>query len=67
MSGGPEPVSDEEDSEDEDWDEKVLSDATIGAFIEKLRSPEMDMLPREREGIFRPSIQLVHKDLVWDE
>ncbi|KAJ7871427.1 hypothetical protein B0H14DRAFT_213434 [Mycena olivaceomarginata] len=67
MSGGPEPVSDEEDSEDEDWDAKVLSDATIGAFIEKLHSPEMDMLPREREGVFRPRIQLVHKNLVWDE
>ncbi|KAJ6624477.1 hypothetical protein B0H10DRAFT_2006134 [Mycena sp. CBHHK59/15] len=63
MSGGAEPVSDEE--EDDDKDVKVLSDTNIGAVIEKLHSPEMDMLPREREGIFRPRIQLVHKNSVW--
>jgi hypothetical protein len=38
MSGGAEPVSDDE--EDEDWDDKVLSDTNIGAFTEKLQSPE---------------------------
>jgi hypothetical protein len=63
MSGGPEPVSDEE--EDDDEDVKVLSDTNIGAVTEKLHSPEMDLLPREMEGIFQPRIQLVHKNLVW--
>ncbi|KAJ7928750.1 hypothetical protein B0H13DRAFT_1966044 [Mycena leptocephala] len=62
MSGGPEPVSDEED---DDEDVKVLSDTNIGAVTEKLHSPEMDLLPREMEGIFQPRIQLVHKNLVW--
>ncbi|KAJ7433269.1 hypothetical protein FB451DRAFT_1314394, partial [Mycena latifolia] len=59
MSGGADPVSDEEE------DVKVLSDTNIGTVIEKLCSPEMDMLPREREGVFRPSIQLVPKNSVW--
>ncbi|KAJ7210533.1 hypothetical protein GGX14DRAFT_565746 [Mycena pura] len=63
MSGGTEPVSDGE--EDDDDDVKVLSDTNIGAVIEKLHAPEMDMLPREREGIFRPRIQLVPKNSVW--
>jgi hypothetical protein len=38
MSGGAEPVSDDE--EDEDWDDKVLSDTNIDTFTEKLQSPE---------------------------
>ncbi|KAJ7485490.1 hypothetical protein FB451DRAFT_1230016 [Mycena latifolia] len=59
MSGGADPVSDEEE------DVKVLSDTNIGTVIEKLCSPEMDMLPREREGVFRPSIQLIPKNSVW--
>ncbi|KAJ7784778.1 hypothetical protein B0H14DRAFT_2958847 [Mycena olivaceomarginata] len=51
--------------EEDDEDVKVLSHTNIGAIIEKLHSPEMDMLPREKGGIFRPRIQLVPKNSVW--
>lgn len=34
-----------------------MLDTNIDTFIEKLRSPEMDMLPREVEGIFHSRMQ----------
>ncbi|KAJ7255045.1 hypothetical protein B0H12DRAFT_538933 [Mycena haematopus] len=63
MAGGPEPVPDEDD-EDED-DVKVLSDTNFGALIERLNAPEMDLLPRQREGIFLSTTELVPKDSFW--
>ncbi|KAJ7657894.1 hypothetical protein DFH06DRAFT_1197425 [Mycena polygramma] len=63
MSGGAEPVPDSDEDDDEGM--KVLSNNNVGTVMEKLRSPEMDMLPRQREGIFHPIVELVPKQLVW--
>ncbi|KAJ7719934.1 hypothetical protein B0H16DRAFT_1897006 [Mycena metata] len=65
MSGGPEPVPDEDEDEDDDEDVKVLSESNMSTVMEMLRAPEVNWLPREREGFFAPRMELVHKDQVW--
>ncbi|KAJ7280362.1 hypothetical protein C8J57DRAFT_124474 [Mycena rebaudengoi] len=65
MSGGAEPVSDDEELEDDEDDVKVVSLTNLADIFEMLNSPNMEFLPREKQGIFLPSIQLVHKDEVW--
>ncbi|KAJ6551540.1 hypothetical protein B0H19DRAFT_1073228 [Mycena capillaripes] len=49
MCGGAEPVSDDEEDDEEDM---VVSDINIGTLLEKLRSPAMDLVPREQEMMF---------------
>ncbi|KAJ7102790.1 hypothetical protein C8R44DRAFT_808544 [Mycena epipterygia] len=63
MCGGVEPVSDDEEDEEEDM---VVSDINIGTLIEKLRSPAMDLVPREQEMMFGSRMVLVQKDMVWE-
>ncbi|KAJ7356971.1 hypothetical protein DFH08DRAFT_932971 [Mycena albidolilacea] len=61
MCGGVEPVSgDEEDEED-----MVVADTNIDLLLEKLRSPAMDLVPREQETMFGSRMVLVQKDTVW--
>ncbi|KAJ6513146.1 hypothetical protein C8R45DRAFT_335918 [Mycena sanguinolenta] len=62
MAGGADPVSDEEDEEEA---QKVLSGRSLDVFIERLRCPEMDLLPRQSEGILFSSMDLVPKEMVW--
>ncbi|KAJ7483397.1 hypothetical protein FB451DRAFT_1234481 [Mycena latifolia] len=62
MCGGAEPVSDDEEDDEEDM---VVSDINIGTFLEKLRSPAMDLVPREQEMMFGSRMVLVQKDTVW--
>ncbi|KAJ6593389.1 hypothetical protein B0H19DRAFT_1365487 [Mycena capillaripes] len=63
MCGGAEPVSDDE----EDEEDGVVSDINIGTLLEKLRSPTMDLVPREQEMMFGSRIVLVPKDTVWED
>ncbi|KAJ6551416.1 hypothetical protein B0H19DRAFT_1073129 [Mycena capillaripes] len=58
MSGGAEPFSDEED------ENMMVTDSNIDALMERLLSPEMDMVPRERQGIYMTRFELVPKDMV---
>ncbi|KAJ7686159.1 hypothetical protein B0H14DRAFT_3674831 [Mycena olivaceomarginata] len=62
MCGGPEPAFDNEEDDEEDM---VVSDTNIGILLEKLRSPAMDLVPREQEVLFGSSMVLVQKDTVW--
>jgi hypothetical protein len=62
MCGGAEPVSDDEEDDDEDM---VVSDINLGILLEKLRSPAMDLVPREQEMMFESHMVLVQKDSVW--
>lgn len=62
MCGGVEPVSDDEEDDEENM---VVSDINISTLIEKLRSPTMDLVPREQETMFGSRMVLVHKDTVW--
>ncbi|KAJ7900577.1 hypothetical protein B0H14DRAFT_3852382 [Mycena olivaceomarginata] len=62
MCGGPEPVIDNEEDEEEDM---VVSDTNIGILLEKLRSPAMDLVQREQEVLFGSRMVLVQKDTVW--
>ncbi|KAJ7653144.1 hypothetical protein DFH06DRAFT_1299334 [Mycena polygramma] len=64
MSGGVSPISDDDD---DDEDDLAVSDSNICALLGKLRSPAMDLLPRERETMFGPRMALVHKDDVWEQ
>ncbi|KAJ7814138.1 hypothetical protein B0H14DRAFT_3149530 [Mycena olivaceomarginata] len=61
MCGGAEPVSDDEEDDEED----MVADTNIGILLEKLRSPAMDLVPREQEMIFGSRMVLVQKDTVW--
>ncbi|KAF7335747.1 HNHc domain-containing protein [Mycena venus] len=61
MCGGAEPVSDDEEDDEEDM---VVSDINIDMLLEKLRSPAMDLVPREQEMMFGRMV-LVQKDTVW--
>ncbi|KAJ6611610.1 hypothetical protein B0H10DRAFT_2055801, partial [Mycena sp. CBHHK59/15] len=58
MCGGAEPVSDDEEDDEEDM---VVSDINIDTFLEKLRSPAMDLVPREQEMMFGSRMVLVQK------
>ncbi|KAJ6606270.1 hypothetical protein DFH09DRAFT_1119722 [Mycena vulgaris] len=58
MCGGAEPVSDDEE-------DMVVSDVNIGTLLRKLRSPAMDLVPREQEIMFGSRMVLVQKDMVW--
>jgi hypothetical protein len=62
MCGGAEPVSDDEEDDEED---KVVADTNIDILLEKLRSPAMDLVPREQETMFGSRMVLVPKDKVW--
>ncbi|KAJ7653142.1 hypothetical protein DFH06DRAFT_1204822 [Mycena polygramma] len=64
MCGG-ESVSDDEEDDEE---HATVSNANIGALLDKLHSPEMDLLPVEAETIFGGSrFRLVHKDVRQQE
>ncbi|KAJ7463411.1 hypothetical protein B0H11DRAFT_84402 [Mycena galericulata] len=63
ICGGPEPVSDDDEDDEED---KIVSDINIGRLLETLRSPAMDLVPREQEMMFGSCMVLVQKDTVWD-
>ncbi|KAJ7116080.1 hypothetical protein C8R44DRAFT_794087 [Mycena epipterygia] len=62
MCGGVELVSDDEEDDEEDM---IVSDINIGTLLEKLRSPAMDLVPREQEMMFGSRMVLVQKDTVW--
>ncbi|KAJ7150190.1 hypothetical protein C8R46DRAFT_498427 [Mycena filopes] len=54
------------DDEEDDEDNRIVSDTNIDALFEKLQSPEMNLLPREHDGIFGPFMVLKPKDTVWE-
>jgi hypothetical protein len=63
MCRGAEPVSDDEEDDEEDM---VVSDINIGMLLEKLQSPAIDLVPREQEVMFGSRMVLVQKDTVWE-
>jgi len=62
MCGGAEPISDDEEDDD---DEMVVTKLNISSLFRKLRSPAMDLVPRERQTMFGSCMVPVPKDLVW--
>ncbi|KAJ7504547.1 hypothetical protein B0H11DRAFT_1982850 [Mycena galericulata] len=61
MCGGAEPVSDDEEDDEQD----VVSTTNVDMLIEKLQSPKMELVPREREQMFGSRMTLVPKNSVW--
>ncbi|KAJ7207108.1 hypothetical protein GGX14DRAFT_636239, partial [Mycena pura] len=63
MCGGAEPISDdEEEYEDE---EMCVTEYNLNVLMDKLNAPEMNLVPREREGMFGVRTELVPKNEVW--
>ncbi|KAJ7222455.1 hypothetical protein GGX14DRAFT_388258 [Mycena pura] len=64
LSGGAEPTSDDEDG---DEIEKVRLEDHFEDLDAKLRSPDMDLVPRLRDGMFGSELELVKFNKVWND
>ncbi|KAJ7222379.1 hypothetical protein GGX14DRAFT_428595, partial [Mycena pura] len=65
LSGGAEPESDDE--EDDGEMEMVRLEGYLEELDAKLRSPDMDLVPRLRDGIFGSDMELVKFNEVWND
>jgi len=57
----------EEDDEEDDEDEEMcVTEYNFDVLMDKLNTPEMDLVPREREWMFGVRMELVPKNEVWE-
>jgi hypothetical protein len=62
MVGEADPDNDEDDEDDE---EACVTSRNIDVLFDKLKAPDMDLLPRVRDGMFGSRLELVPKTCVW--